>query len=56
MNWKKVGTGLLVAFLAYFVIKSPVESATAVRNVFVSAGRFANTAAVALTTFLQTLF
>ena len=56
MNWKRIGSILLVAFLAYFLIKSPVESANAVRNVFISAGRLANTTAVALTTFLQTLF
>lgn len=56
MNWKKIGTVALVAFLIYFVVRSPVESATTVRGIVTSLGQFANSIAVALTTFLQTLF
>ena len=56
MNWKKLGIGLLIAFLVYFVVRSPVESATVTKNIFTAIGHFFSTLAVALTTFLQTLF
>jgi len=56
MNWKKIGLALFVAFLIYFVVRSPVESADVVRDVFTAIGRFLSTLASSLTTFLQALF
>lgn len=56
MNWKRVGGILLGAFVVYFVVRAPVESANVVRGMFSASGRFLNSVAVALTTFLQTLF
>lgn len=56
MNWKKIGTIALVAFLIYFVVKSPVESASAIRNVAGEIADFANAAAASLTTFVSALF
>lgn len=56
MNWKKLGTIALVVFLVYFVVKSPVESANAIRNVAGQIADFANAAASSLTTFIGALF
>lgn len=56
MNWKRLGILALVAFVVYFLVRSPVESATAVRNVASEIGDLANLIAVSLTTFLRTLF
>lgn len=56
MNWKKLGIVAGVAFLIYFVVRSPVESANAVKNAAVQMGELANLIAVSLTTFLRALF
>ena len=56
MDWKRLGGLVLVAFLVYFVVRSPVESANAVKGVATQVGHFANALAVSLTTFLRTLF
>ena len=56
MNWKKIAMIAIAAFLVYFLVRSPVESATTVKSIAVSVGGFANRLATALTTFLQTLF
>jgi hypothetical protein len=56
MNWKKIGLVALVAFIVYFLVRSPVESAMAVKNVGLVVGRFANTLATSIATFFTTLF
>lgn len=56
MNWKRIGVLSLVAFLVYFIVRAPVESADVVHNIVTSTGHFLNSLAVALTTFLQALF
>lgn len=56
MNWKKLGIIALVSFLVYFLVRSPVESANAVKTLGIQIGRFANTLASSVTTFLTTLF
>ena len=56
MNWKRAGLIVLAAFLVYFIVRSPVESANVVRNIASSIGQMANAIAVSLTTFLQNLF
>lgn len=55
-RWKKAGGIVLLLFLAYFVVRSPVESANAVRNIASQIASLANTIAVSLTTFIRQLF
>lgn len=45
-----------MAFMIYFVVRSPVESANAVKGVAQQIGDFANALVVSITTFLRTLF
>lgn len=56
MNWKKIGLVALGAFLIYFLVVSPVESANAVKAVANIIADFAHDAATSMTTFLRTLF
>jgi len=56
MNWKRIGGIALVAFLLYFLVKSPVESAVTVKNLAAQIADIAEALATSLTTFLRTLF
>ena len=56
MNWKKIGLVALAAFLIYFLVVSPVESANAIKTMARTVGDFAHAAATSFTTFLSTLF
>jgi hypothetical protein len=56
VNWRKIGAIALVAFIIFFVVRSPVESADVVKTVASAIASFANDAAVSMTTFLRTLF
>lgn len=56
MSTKKLLVVALVAFAIYFLVRSPVESATAVNSVSDWVGKTASAIASSLTTFLQTLF
>ena len=56
MSTKKILLVALVAFAIYFLVRSPVESATAVNSVSDWVGQTASDLAASLTTFLQTLF
>jgi hypothetical protein len=56
VNWKKLISIALVIFALYFMVRSPVESATFVRHVAYTVGDVANAAATSLSTFLGTLF
>jgi hypothetical protein len=55
VNWKKLISISLVVFALYFLVRSPVESATFVRSVANTIGDVANAAATSLTTFIRTL-
>jgi hypothetical protein len=55
VNWKKLISISLVIFALYFLVRSPVESATFVRSVAYTVGDIANAAATSLTTFIRTL-
>ncbi len=46
----------IVAFLLYFLVRSPIESAHAIRNVTTAIAHFANALVVSLTTFFRALF
>jgi hypothetical protein len=56
MHWRRLISIALTLFALYFLIRSPVESATFVRQVATTIGDVANAAATSLTTFLRTLF
>lgn len=51
MSWKKAITWLLVAFVIFYVIQTPDQSAQLVRN----AGQAAGSAASSLATFIDGL-
>ena len=52
MNAKKLITLLVVAFVLFFLISQPQESATAVHNVLI----WLRNGATAIVTFVKTLF
>jgi hypothetical protein len=56
MGWKRLVGIALIAFAIYFVVRSPVESATAIKDVSSGVQTAARSLATSLTTFLQTLF
>jgi hypothetical protein len=56
MPWRRLLAITLVIFALYFLVRSPVESATFVRNLADTIGNIANALATSLTTFLRTLF
>lgn len=46
----------IIAFILYFLVVSPIESANVIKNVWNAIGTFFEALAVGLTTFFRALF